>query len=64
MLARNKAPDISDYVSDRVFDGSRRLTANRAAKLRANYNRTHTTKVFRLVAHVRQYIVSLVPHRN
>lgn len=34
-----KRGNISDYVSDRVFDGSRCLSADRAAKLRAGYFR-------------------------
>ena len=29
--------DVSDYASDRVFDGVRPLSPDRAAKLRTNY---------------------------
>lgn len=49
MLARKQCPDISHYVSNRVFDGTRPLSTDRVAKLRANYERTHTTTVFRFV---------------
>ena len=33
-----KVIDIKDYVSDRVFDGVRPMSANRVAKLRAKYD--------------------------
>jgi hypothetical protein len=49
MLARKQCPDISNYASNRVFDGTRPLSADRVARLRANYNRTHTMTVFRFV---------------
>ncbi len=39
MLARKQCPDVSQYVSDRVFDGVRPLSAAQAAKLRASYKR-------------------------
>jgi hypothetical protein len=42
MLARKQCPDVSQYVSDRVFDGVRPLSAAQAAKLRASYKRTRT----------------------
>jgi hypothetical protein len=49
MLARAPCPDIKNYASKRVFDGTRPLGKARVAKLRANYNRTQTTTVYRLV---------------
>jgi hypothetical protein len=49
MLARTPCPDVSKYASKRVFDGKRTLSAARVAKLRANYERTHTTTVYRFV---------------
>jgi len=49
MLARAPCPDVKNYASKRVFDGTRPLSADRVAKLRANYYRTQTTTVFRLV---------------
>ncbi len=33
-----KVIDIKDYVSDRVFDGVRPMSADRVAKLRAEYD--------------------------
>ncbi len=57
MLARKHCPDVKSYASDRVFDGVRPLSADRVAKLRANYQRTHTTTVFRFVV---QRVTSLV----
>ena len=48
MLARKHCPDVKSYASDRVFDGVRPLSADRVAKLRANYQRTHTTTVFQI----------------
>ncbi len=49
LVARKHCPDIGDYASDRVFNGTRPLSADRVAKLRANYQRTHTTVVYRFV---------------
>jgi hypothetical protein len=39
MLARKQCPNVSKYVSDRVFDGVRPLPPAQVAKLRASYNR-------------------------
>ena len=33
-----KVIDIKDYMSDRVFDGVRPMSADRVAKLRAKYD--------------------------
>lgn len=44
----------SDYVSTRVFDGVRTPSKARAARAVANYKRTHTTTVYRLVSEVRR----------
>ena len=53
MLARDKMKrDVSAYVSDHVFDGVRPVSPARLAKLRANYHRTHTTWVFRLLGQI------------
>jgi hypothetical protein len=49
MLARAPCPDVRNYASQRVFNGTRPLPVDRVAKLRANYYRTQTTTVFRLV---------------
>ncbi|MEH2547123.1 hypothetical protein V1283_003768 [Bradyrhizobium sp. AZCC 2262] len=49
MLARTPCPNVRKYASQRVFEGTRPLSADRVAKLRANYYRTQTTPVFRLV---------------
>ncbi len=49
LVARKQCPDIGDYASDRVFNGTRPLSADRVAKLRANYDRTHTTIIYRFV---------------
>ena len=42
MLARQKRRTIRDYVSDRVFDGTRPISAARLAKLKAGYYRTQS----------------------
>jgi hypothetical protein len=64
MSARTPCPDARKYVSNRVFDGTRPLTADRVAKLRANYYRTHTTPVFRFVVRpARRFWRSLFTHR-
>jgi hypothetical protein len=52
MLARSQRQPIDDYASKRVFDGTRPLSKDRVAKLRASYQRTHTTPVVRWVARV------------
>jgi hypothetical protein len=49
MLARAPCPNVRDYASQRVFEGTRKPDADRVAKLRANYYRTQTTTVFRFV---------------
>ena len=46
MLARRMKPTVKDYVSDRVFDGTRPISAARFAKLKANYKKTHTADRF------------------
>jgi hypothetical protein len=56
MLASKPKPAVSDYTSDRVFDGARPIPKARLAKLRANYNRRHTTPTFRFVARVTRRI--------
>ena len=56
MLARRPAPRISDYVSNRIFDGTRPLSADRVALLRASYQRNHTTMVVRFVARARRFL--------
>lgn len=57
MLARSYADqDATQYASDRVFNGTRPLSAARVAKLRANYQRTHTTIVYRFVARARRLL--------
>ena len=61
MLARQAKPQVSDYASNRVFDGARPISALRLAKLRANYVRTHQTTVHRLVARVGQFLHRLAP---
>jgi hypothetical protein len=53
---QNAHNHVSRYASDRVFDGVRPLSADRAAKLRANYQRTHTTLAFRFVARARRVL--------
>ena len=60
LLARKQCPDTGNYVSDRVFDGVRPLSADRVAKLRANYQRTHTMTVYRFVMTKLTRLVSLV----
>jgi hypothetical protein len=56
MLANNKhKPAVSDYASDRVFDGARPISKARLAKLRANYKRRYTTPTFRIVAQVTRF---------
>jgi hypothetical protein len=52
MLAQRQNIDISDYASDRVFDGKRPISVSRLAKLRANYQRQHLAPVYRLVYQV------------
>jgi hypothetical protein len=47
MLARSQRQTIQHYTSDRVFDGTRPVSAARLAKLKASYQRTHTTVVYR-----------------
>jgi hypothetical protein len=55
MLANKSKPTVSDYASDRVFDGKRTISPTRLAKLRANYKRRHTTPAFRIVAQVTRF---------
>jgi hypothetical protein len=45
MLARPPCPDVRQYASDRVFDGTRPLSADRVAKIKAHYYKKHTTPV-------------------
>lgn len=52
MLARKQCADVRNYASDRVFDGVRPLSRAQVAKLRANYQRTHTTPIWRFVMQV------------
>lgn len=54
MLARKPKPNASNYVSDRVFNGTRPLSPAHVAKLRANYHRTHSTMAVRFVAQARR----------
>lgn len=39
MQSQRVAPNVHSYVSDRVFDGTRPLPADRVAKLRAKHQR-------------------------
>jgi hypothetical protein len=49
LLARKQCSNVADYASNRVFDGTRPLSRDRVAKLRANYQRTHTMTVYQVV---------------
>jgi len=44
-MAHRPNPTSTDFVSNRVYSGTRRLSPARVALLRANYQRTHTTVV-------------------
>jgi hypothetical protein len=56
MLARAPCPNVKKYASQRVFSGTRPLSPDRVAKLRANYYRTQTTTIYRLVVQPAQRV--------
>ena len=54
-------PDASNYISDRVFDGTRPLSADRVAKMRANYTATQYPE---LRVHVRDLVPQIMRSIN
>ena len=68
-------PDASDYVSDRVFNGTRPLSEDHVTKLRANYAVTRYPElrsqvrrilpiVMREINHAAQSTVSTMPYKS